>query len=251
MIFDDVVNFRREEKKSSSQKLLFNDSIMLHSVFFRYDEADEYIIKDFSLKIRKNSSVAFVGPTGCGKTTLVDIILGLLKPTEGKVLVDGTDIESNLTAWQKKIGYVPQFIFLLDDSVRSNVAFGIPENEIDDDRVVQCLKMAQIYGFVKELSGGINHIVGENGIQLSGGQRQRIGIARALYHNPEVLVLDEATSALDNETEKAFIDALNNLKGKLTIIMIAHRLTTVEKCDEVIDLTKKKINATHLLSAFH
>ena len=237
MIFDDIANFETDEKKSSNIILEFHNAIKLQSLSFRYEDTEKDVIKDFFLEIKKDSSVAFIGPTGCGKTTLVDIILGLLKPRKGQVLVDGLDIESNLIAWQKKIGYVPQFIFLLDDTIKSNVAFGVPENKIDDDKVIECLKMAQIYDFVKELSGGINHIVGENGIQLSGGQRQRIGIARALYHNPEVLVLDEATSALDNETEKAFIDALNNLKGKLTIIMIAHRLTTVEKCDKVIDLS--------------
>ena len=180
--------------------------------------------------------MAFVGPTGCGKTTMVDMILGLLKPIKGAICIDGVNINDALRPWQKMIGYVPQFIFLLDDTVKANVVFGEPDVEVNDKRVIECLKMAQIYDFIESLSENINHIVGENGIQLSGGQRQRIGIARALYHNPEVLILDEATSALDNETEKAFIDALDNLKGTLTIIMIAHRLTTVENCDEIIKL---------------
>jgi ATP-binding cassette subfamily C protein len=236
-VFDDISDFETEDKGSAENNLEFRKNIIIDKITFRYENTDSDVLKEFSLKIRKNSSVAFIGPTGCGKTTLVDIILGLLKPQKGALLVDGISIENNLVAWQKKIGYVPQFIFLLDDTVKANVAFGVPEDGIDDKRIVECLKLAQIYDFIKDLSGDINHIVGENGIQLSGGQRQRIGIARALYHNPEILILDEATSALDNDTEKAFIDALHNLHGKLTILMVAHRLTTVENCDEIIDLT--------------
>ena len=236
-VFDDISDFETEDKGSAENNLEFTKNIIIDKITFRYENTDSDVLKGFSLKIRKNSSVAFIGPTGCGKTTLVDIILGLLKPQKGALLVDGISIENNLVAWQKKIGYVPQFIFLLDDTVKANVAFGVPEDGIDDKRIVECLKLAQIYDFIKDLSGDINHIVGENGIQLSGGQRQRIGIARALYHNPEILILDEATSALDNDTEKAFIDALHNLHGKLTILMVAHRLTTVENCDHIIDLT--------------
>ena len=236
-LFDDIANFAREEKADCSEDLQFEKNIRIENLSFRYENTENDIIRNLSLIIPKNASVAFVGPTGCGKTTLVDLILGLLKAQKGTIKVDGENISDCLKSWQKKIGYVPQFIFLLDDTVRANVAFGVLEKEIDDDRVVECLKMAQIFGFIDTLSDGINHIIGENGIQLSGGQRQRIGIARALYHNPEILILDEATSALDNETEKAFIDALNNLKGTLTIIMIAHRLTTVENCDKIVRLT--------------
>ena len=235
-VFDDIADFEVEVKSKKSTSLVFDDSISLEGISFKYDNTRENIFTSFNLKVKKNSSVALVGPTGCGKTTLVDIILGLLEPQEGSIEVDGIDINSNLAAWQTKIGYVPQFIFLLDDTIRSNVAFGISENEIDDSRIIECLKMAQVYDFVETLPEDINNIIGENGVQLSGGQRQRVGIARALYHNPEVLILDEATSALDHETEKAFIDALNNLKGKLTIIMIAHRLTTVENCDNIVKL---------------
>jgi ABC-type multidrug transport system fused ATPase/permease subunit len=151
MIFDDVANFATELKNSSVDTIEFNDLLKLDSITFRYENTDTDVLKDFSLEIKKNSSVAFVGPTGCGKTTLVDIILGLLKPQKGRILVDGVNIEENLTAWQKKIGYVPQFIFLLDDSVKANVAFGVPEDEIDNNRVIECLKMAQIYDFIKEL----------------------------------------------------------------------------------------------------
>ena len=163
-------------------------------------------------------------------------MLGLLRPQKGTILVDGVNIHDNLILWQKRIGYVPQFIYLLDDTVRANVAFGEPLDSIDNEKVERSLRLAQIFDFVDSLSNGIEHIIGENGVQLSGGQRQRIGIARALYHDPEIVILDEATSALDNDTEKAFIDALNTLKGKLTIIMIAHRLTTVENCDNIVKL---------------
>jgi len=235
-VFADLVVFETEQKQVACEDLSFNECLALENLSFAYGGSGKNILSDFSLKIKKNSSVGFVGPTGCGKTTLVDIILGLLKPQNGSIKVDGKHIESNLAAWQKQIGYVPQFIFLLDDTVRSNVAFGEPNDKIDDTRIIECLKMAQIYEFIKTLPENINNLIGENGVRLSGGQRQRLGIARALYHNPEVLVLDEATSALDHETEYAFIDALNSLKGKLTILMIAHRLTTVENCDEIIKL---------------
>jgi ABC-type multidrug transport system fused ATPase/permease subunit len=243
-VFEDISGIKPEITSAGDSEIVFNREIRLDSVAFQYSGAEKPVIEDFTLDIPKNSSVAFVGPTGCGKTTLADLVTGLLKPTSGKVLVDGADIAGNLRSWRRKIGYVPQFIFLLDDTVRANVAFGVPESEFDDARVVECLKLAQIYDFVSELSNGIEHVVGENGIQLSGGQRQRIGIARALYNDPEVLILDEATSALDNETEQAFIDALRTLKGKLTMIMIAHRMTTVENCDDVVRLDGAGLNNT-------
>jgi len=193
-VFEDISGIKPEITSAGDSEIVFNREIRLDSVAFQYSGAEKPIIEDFTLDISKNSSVAFVGPTGCGKTTLVDLVTGLLKPMSGKVLVDGADIAENLRSWRQKIGYVPQFIFLLDDTVRANVAFGVPESEFDEARVVECLKLAQIYDFVSELSNGIEHVVGENGIQLSGGQRQRIGIARALYNDPEVLILDEATS---------------------------------------------------------
>lgn len=211
-------------------------SIRLESVSFRYEGAKADTVSSISVEIPKNSSVAFVGQTGCGKTTLMDVILGLLKPSSGRALVDGRDIEENLPSWQTKIGYVPQVIHLADDSIRANVAYCIPKDKIDDAQVARCLEMAQLKEFADSLPEGVETEIGERGVRLSGGQRQRIGIARALYRNPEILALDEATSALDNDTEKAFVDALKKLKGKLTIIMIAHRLTTVENCDKVISL---------------
>lgn len=235
---EDQLEIPPEDKQPKQKDLPFTDKITLDHIQYRYLPDSPNILTDFCLEISKNESVALVGPTGCGKTTLVDLILGLLKPTSGCIRVDGVNIEQNLPAWQTQIGYVPQFIYLLDGTVKANVAFGVPTAQIDENRVIECLKRAQIDQFILSLPGGIEHQVGENGIQLSGGQRQRIGIARALYHDPEILILDEATSALDNETEKAFIDALKTLHGKLTIIMIAHRLTTVENCDRIIQLDR-------------
>jgi len=237
-LFEDIVDFEVENNFDSDTPLPFNNELKIDSISFAYNKGEDNIFTKFSLMIQKSSSVAFVGATGCGKTTIIDMILGLLKPDSGAIKVDGIDIKDNLSAWQKKIGYVPQAIFLLDDSIKANVAFGEYKDDIDESRVVECLKLAQVYKFIETLPDGVNNVIGENGIRLSGGQRQRIGIARALYHKPELLILDEATSALDNETEEAFIDALNKLKGKLTIIMIAHRLSSVKNCDEVIDLGK-------------
>jgi ATP-binding cassette subfamily C protein len=230
--------FERDDKSVKRVNLPFESKISFNSVKFGYSEESPNIFDGFSLEIPRKSSVAFVGPTGCGKTTLIDLLLGLLKPLSGTICVDGVNIEENLPAWQKRIGYVPQFIFLLDDTIRANVAFGVPSDKIDDNRVRECLQIAQILNFIENLPKGIDNLIGENGIRLSGGQRQRVGIARALYHRPEILVLDEATSALDNETEKAFVDALKTLHGKLTIIIVAHRLTTVQNCDRVVEIGK-------------
>jgi ATP-binding cassette, subfamily B, bacterial PglK len=236
-MYEDFKNLSPVKIKSTDKApLFFMDKIEIKNIDFAYAGTDKNIFTNYSLTIPHAASVAFVGTTGCGKTTLVDIILGLLKPAKGQVCIDGRDIEENLPSWRAKIGYVPQFIFLLDSSIAENVAWGVNKEDIDEERVKECLKKAQILDFVNTLSNKLETNVGENGVSLSGGQRQRIGIARALYCEPEVLVLDEATSALDNETENAFVDALDSLKGKLTIIMIAHRLTTIENCDKIIEL---------------
>jgi ABC-type multidrug transport system fused ATPase/permease subunit len=224
------------EKSSETVPLEFKKEISVENVTFSY-VAGTPVIKNLSLTIPRLSSTAFIGTTGSGKSTLADLILGLLKPDSGAVRVDGINIEENLASWREKIGCVPQFIYLQDASIRENVAFGIPSEEIDDEKVWSCLEIAQLDSFVNSLPEKLESFVGDNGIQLSGGQRQRIGIARALYRDPELLVLDEATSALDNETEKAFIDALKTLHGKITIIMIAHRLTTTSYCDASINLS--------------
>jgi ATP-binding cassette subfamily C protein len=194
-----------------------------------------------SLAISKNSVVGFIGPSGAGKTTAIDIILGLLTPSSGKIMVDEVDIHSHLRSWQTTIGYIPQIIYLCDDSIRNNVAFGLEPKEISDERVWESLHLAQLDEFVRSLPQGIETTVGERGVRLSGGQRQRIGIARALYHDPQVLVMDEATAALDNETERLFMGALFGLSKEKTIIIIAHRLTTVQRCDKIFFLKEGRL----------
>lgn len=225
-------------------KKVFTESITLDEVSFRYPNQEKYAIKNVSLTIPIGQSVAFVGESGAGKTTLVDIILGLFQPESGHVLVDGKDIYRQRSLWQQKIGYIPQSIFLSDDTIRSNVAFGIDDGKIDDNEVWRALEQAQLKEYVESLPNQLETTVGERGVRLSGGQRQRIGIARALYHNPEILFMDEATSALDNETEKEIMKAIDGLKGEKTLIIIAHRLSTIENCDIVF-----KVNKSRLLSA--
>lgn len=213
----------------------FSKGIRLDNVSYGYPNTDKPVLKDINLVIRHNTAVAFVGPTGSGKTTLVDMIMGLLVPQVGRLLVDELHVESSeLPAWQRKIGYVPQHIYLSDDTVANNIAFGVLESEIDSLALESAAKTANIHDFIMtELPHGYNTVVGERGIRLSGGQRQRIGIARALYHRPEVLILDEATSALDGVTEDAVLDAVDNLVRLKTLIIIAHRLNTVKQCDEI------------------
>ena len=194
------------------------------------------VFSGFSLTVPVNTSVAFVGRTGCGKTTLADLVAGLLKPDSGRILADGRDIRENLRSWRSLIGYVPQFIYIMDDTILANIAMGAGEDKPDEARAAECLRMAQLYDFVESLPDGMNTVVGERGARLSGGQRQRLGIARALYLKPRVLILDEATSALDNETEKAFIDAIEVLHGRLTLFIIAHRLSTTRGCSQIVDV---------------
>ena len=213
LLWNDLVQAPTQPAPSAGAPIEFRHEFSVENVTFRYQENRPPVLEHFSMTIPRHSSVALIGPTGCGKTTLVDLLLGLLKPQSGKITVDGRNIEENLPSWQKKIGYVPQFIYLLDDSIRENVAFGVPPEEIDDNRVWQVLEQAQIADFVRSLPGQLAEPMGELGSRLSGGQRQRIGIARALYAAPEILILDEATSALDLETERAFADALAKLKG--------------------------------------
>jgi len=202
------------------------------NVFYSYPNSEEHALDGVSFSIPRGKAVAFVGESGAGKTTVVDLLLGLLDPGKGEILVDGRDIRENISAWQRNIGYIPQSIYLADETLRKNIAFGVPVEEIDDKQVMKALELAQLTKMVDDqLPEGLDTILGENGTRLSGGQRQRVGIARALYHNPQVLVMDEATSALDNITEKEITKAIESLKGERTIIMIAHRLTTVQNCD--------------------
>jgi len=219
----------------------FQSDIGLTNVAFTYPAAVAPAIKDVSLRIRKGESVGFVGPSGSGKSTLVDVILGLLAPASGIVEVDGGDIQKDLRAWQDQIGYVPQSIYLTDDTLRRNVAFGLPEAEIDDAAVERAIRAAQLDEFVAGLPEGPETLVGERGIRLSGGQRQRIGIARALYHDPAVLVLDEATSALDTATERGVMQAVTALQGSKTILIVAHRLSTVGGCHRLYRLEQGRI----------
>lgn len=223
----------------------FVDSIQLNNIYFRYSNQIGYAIKDVSLTIPIGQSVAFIGESGAGKTTLVDIILGLFEPEQGEVLVDGKNLSTQKSLWQQKIGYIPQFIFLSDDTIRANVAFGIDNDQVDDQEVWRALEQAQLKEFIEGLPDQLETKVGEQGVRLSGGQRQRIGIARALYHNPEILFMDEATSALDNETEKEIIKAIDGLKGEKTLIVIAHRLTTIENCDIIFKLSKGRLIETN------
>ncbi|MDR7239974.1 ABC transporter ATP-binding protein [Neobacillus drentensis] len=222
---------------------IFTDSIRLNDVSFRYPNQKEYSIKDVSLTIPIGQSVAFVGESGAGKTTLVDIILGLYCSEKGSVLVDGKNLNDLKSLWQRKIGYIPQSIFLSDDSIRGNVAFGIASDQIDDKAVWRALEQAHLKEFIESLPEKLETSVGERGVRLSGGQRQRIGIARALYHNPEILFMDEATSALDTETEKEIMKAIDGLKGEKTLIIIAHRLSTIENCDIVFKINKGRLVA--------
>lgn len=213
--------------------------ITLENIAFHYPNADEKILENVSLIIKGGRSTALKGPSGAGKTTTADIILGILKPTAGRVCYDGVDIEKLGRAWYKHIGYIPQNIYLSDDTIRKNVAFG--EENPDKEKIWKALEEAQLKEFIESLPDGLDARIGENGVRISGGQRQRIGIARALYNDPEILILDEATSALDGETEKAVMEAINYLKGKKTLIIIAHRLSTIENCDVIYEIRDGKV----------
>lgn len=234
-IRDENVVYEEEayKKKKEVQKLPVKKEICLKNISYRYPGTEVYIFHKAQMSIPIGSSVGIVGTSGAGKTTVVDIMLGLLKLEEGEILADGVEVREHYESWLKNIGYIPQSIFMIDASIRRNVAFGIPEEDIDDKKVWQALYEAQLDEFVRGLPEGLDTGIGERGIRLSGGQRQRIGIARALYEDPEVLVLDEATSALDNDTEAAIMDSINRLHGRKTLIIIAHRLQTIEKCDIV------------------
>lgn len=209
------------------------EELSLNSVFFRYRDDLPPVISDFSLKIKSGESIGFVGASGAGKSSLIDLILGLFRASSGKILLNDEPLVEVLPFWRQQLGYVPQSIYLTDDTIAHNVAFGLPDDEIDIDQVWLSLKSARLDVFVRSLPEGINTTVGERGVKLSGGQRQRLGIARALYTKPSVLILDEATSALDNATEAEFMSAIDTLQGKITILMVAHRLTTVENCDRI------------------
>jgi len=218
----------------------FNEQIELNNISFSYTNTKK-VLSDINIKISKGESIGIIGPSGSGKSTLVDIILGLLTPTSGNIKIDDLDINDIMTSWQKKIGYVPQSIYLTDDTIKNNIAFGLPSNQINNDTVYKVIKIAQLEELIESLPEGLDTKVGERGVRLSGGQRQRIGIARALYHEPSILVLDEATSALDTNTEIEVMKAVNSLHGEKTLIIIAHRLSTVNNCDLIYKISNGKI----------
>ncbi|MDE6566222.1 MAG: ABC transporter ATP-binding protein/permease [Lachnospiraceae bacterium] len=224
----------------ASEKAEFCSEIRANRISWRYQNNLPFVLEDLNLEIYKGEAVALIGESGAGKSTLADILLGLLKPESGNVSVDGTDIFSIQSSWSKMIGYVPQMVFLIDDTIRKNIAFGIPESEIEDEKVWHALEQAQMKNVVEGMEGGLDAIVGERGIKLSGGQRQRIAIARALYHDPDILILDEATSALDSDTESAVMEAIDALQGRKTLIIIAHRLSTIRNCDKVYEIKDRK-----------
>ena len=231
----------RDPELNSEDMPPFLSSIALDKVTFTYATAVKPALEQVSLEIRRGEAIGIIGASGAGKSTLVDVLLGLLEPSSGKVRVDGRDVRENIRGWQRHIGYVPQSIYLVDDSVRKNVAFGLRDEVIDDGSVERALRAAQLDEFVQSLPNGVETIVGERGVRLSGGQRQRIGIARALYHDPEVLVLDEATSSLDTETERGVMEAVRELLGAKTIIIVAHRVTTVSYCTRVYKMAGGRV----------
>ena len=238
----------RDVSQSESSHLSFKREIEVRNISFKYASAHRPSLSGVNIKIGKGEAVGIIGASGAGKSTLVDVLLGLLSPENGEILVDGVDIQNNLRSWQDHIGYVPQTIYLVDDTLARNVAFGLPDNLVDHDAVARSVKAAQLDEFVASLPDGINTIVGERGVRLSGGQRQRIGIARALYNDPEILVLDEATSSLDTETEQGVMDAVKELLGTKTIVIIAHRTTTVSYCTKVYKMDKAQIVGSGLPS---
>lgn len=256
-LYDELKDSERLEKereeeiarKKAEKKIVSvgkESDIFVRNLTFTYPEKEEPVLKNVNLEIKHGTSVGIVGVTGAGKTTLVDVILGVLKPQEGTVCLGALDIHEDYAEWQKHIGYIPQNIYLTDETIRKNVALGIPDDEINDEQVWRSLESAQLADFVRSLEKGLDTVVGECGVRISGGQRQRIGIARALYHDPEILFFDEATSSLDNETEKAVMDSINSLGGEKTMIIVAHRLTTLTGCDKIYQVDQDGIHETEL-----
>ena len=237
---------RARQSQIAGPALHLEDRIELKDISFHYPDSDTYIFRHANMLVKKGQSVGIMGPSGAGKSTIVDILLGLLHAESGKILCDGADIFSNYDSWLAQIGYIPQSIYLIDESIRENIAFGIDADKVSEERIWEVLKEAQLDEFIRSLPEGLDTKVGDRGVRLSGGQRQRIGIARALYHNPEILVFDEATSALDNDTEAALMEAINSFHGKKTMVIIAHRLNTIEKCDVIYRVADESITPVTL-----
>lgn len=246
---NDMMNMRGSKNGDLGSNILeqadgkesISGDIYVKNVSYSYPNTDMNVIDNVSFTIPRGKTVAFIGASGAGKTTIIDIILGLLSPQRGKIYANGINVLTNLNMWQKNIGYIPQTIYLSDESIKKNIAFGISEQNIDNEKVKDAIKSAQLDEFIDSLSNGVDTVVGDRGVRLSGGQRQRIGIARALYHNPDILILDEATSALDNDTESAVMEAIDALKGTKTILIIAHRLTTLKNADVIFEVIDGKV----------
>lgn len=241
VLYDDLTEIEKLNKHISkanqgAKPFDIRTGISIKNVSFQYPNSDKKVLEKLNLEIENNTSIALIGASGAGKSTLADVILGVLEPECGSILVDGKDIRENMDAWHASIGYIPQSIYLMDDTIRANIAFGVEPDHVDEAMLWKALREAQLEDFVKSLPDGLDTMIGDRGVKLSGGQRQRIGISRALYGNPQVLILDEATSALDNDTEKEVMNAIDSLHGTRTLIVIAHRLTTIKKCDKIYEV---------------
>lgn len=243
-MYDQIIGFNYSKSNLNFKKFSFNKEIKLEGIQFSYKE--KKILNSTNLEIKKGTTIGVVGPSGSGKSTLVDLINGLLKPLKGSVSVDGTNIDEIIKPWQQSLGYVGQEIFLMDDTIKANIAFGVIDQEININNIYKALEAAQLSTFIDELKLGINTRVGERGIQLSGGQKQRLGIARALYRNPSILIFDEATASLDHETEKQVMNSIYNLKQNKTMIIIAHRISTLNHCDKVYEVKNGNIKLKEL-----
>jgi ABC transporter, ATP-binding/permease protein len=246
MIYQDLCEIEKNkpievEWEGKTENWKFMKGVFAEHITYHYPDSDTEVLHDITLKIPKGKTVALIGPSGAGKTTLADIILGLLPPVSGVVRMDDKNVYENLRSWRQKLGYIPQSIYLSDDTIRNNVAFGIYEEQIDEDAIWKALEKAQLKEFVQGLEKGLDTYVGDRGVRLSGGQRQRIGIARALYYDPEILVLDEATSALDSSTEQAVMESIESLQGLKTMVIIAHRLTTIKNADLIYEVVEGKV----------
>lgn len=241
VLYDDLLEIERLNQNilkdgSTPEHLEIKNGIAIQNVSFQYPNSPKKVLENVCFNIKSNTSTAFIGASGAGKSTLADLILGVLEPQCGSILVDGKDVRESMNAWHKSIGYIPQSIYLMDDTIRANIAFGIDRERAEEEMIWRAVREAQLEEFVKSLPDALDTVIGDRGVKLSGGQRQRIGIARALYGSPQVLILDEATSALDNETEKEVMDAIDSLHGTRTMIVIAHRLTTIKKCDAIYEV---------------
>ena len=238
--FQDQYRVQKQISGDPEQKINFTTAIEAKGLFWKYPGADRMVMENLDMTIPKGKSVAIIGQSGAGKSTMADILLGLLVPDRGDIKVDGVSIYDEMESWKRTVGYVPQTVFLCDDTIRKNIAFGIADTEIDEQRLQRAVQQAQLTQAIAELPNGLDTLLGERGVRFSGGQRQRVAIARALYNDPDILILDEATAALDNDTESAVMEAIDALHGYKTLIIIAHRLSTIRNCDLVYEIADGK-----------